>query len=70
MMIPIIFTILTVVGLIVSTFVLAQKRKRKGITGIKSALSSICLFLVAITNLLAYWLNFSGIVSWGLQSPF
>ncbi|WP_230856066.1 hypothetical protein [Lentibacillus populi] len=69
-MIPIIFTILTVVGLIVSTFVLAQKRKRKGITGIKSALSSICLFLVAITNLLAYWLNFSGIVSWGLQSPF
>ncbi|MDL4842361.1 hypothetical protein [Aquibacillus rhizosphaerae] len=32
----------------------------------KSALSPICLYLIAITNLLAYWFDFMGIVSWSM----
>ena len=35
-----------------------------GITGIKSALTSITFFLIAITNILAYWFHFMGLVSW------
>lgn len=41
-----------------------RRRKKAGVTGIKSALTSICLFLLAITNMLAYWFDFMGLFSW------
>ncbi|KOO51414.1 hypothetical protein [Viridibacillus arvi] len=65
-MIPIILSIITIGVLCFSCFIVVRKRKQTGITGIKSALSSICLFLIAITSLLAYWLNFTGILSWAI----
>lgn len=45
-------------------YLVYKKRKNAGLTGVKSALTSICCFLIAILNLLAYWLNFVGIVTW------
>lgn len=33
----------------------------------KSALTPIFLYLVAVVNILAYWLDFIGIVSWTIS---
>lgn len=63
-MVQIILSIILVIALIFSITVVVQKRKRDGIKDIKSALTSICFYLIAITNLLAYWFDFIGIVSW------
>ncbi|WP_237648591.1 hypothetical protein [Sediminibacillus terrae] len=30
----------------------------------KAALTPICFYLIAVTQLLAYWLDFLGIISW------
>ncbi len=60
-----ILSILVLVSLIFSIIYVVRQRKAQGITGLKSALTSICFFLVAITNLLAYWFDFLGIWSWG-----
>lgn len=46
---------------IVSMFITYQKRKKAGVKGLKSALTSICFFSLAILNLFAYWFNFGGI---------
>ncbi len=46
--------------------VVIRKRKRAGATGIKSVLSSICLLLLALTIILAYWFNFIGLFSWSI----
>nr|WP_269412451.1 hypothetical protein [Lentibacillus daqui] len=62
-----ILSVITVIVLIVSLFFAVRKRNRAGITGVKSALSAIFLYLLAVTNLLAYWFNFVGIVSWGIS---
>ena len=63
-MFPIIVTVLSAICLVISIFVVLNKRKSMGITGFKSVLSSICLSLVAIINILAYWFSFLGIFSW------
>jgi len=65
-MIQIIFSIILLLALSFSILVLITKRKRSGITGIKSALTSICFYLVAIINLLAYWFDFMGLLSWSI----
>lgn len=65
-MLPIILTIILIIVLIFSISVVITKRRKAGITGIKTALTSICLYLMAIINLLAYWLNFLGVVSWSI----
>ena len=62
-MMAIILSIVLVITLIVSISIVIEKRKRAGITSIKSLLASICLYLIAIVNLLAYWFNFLGIIS-------
>ncbi|MFG6113687.1 hypothetical protein ACGTN9_00765 [Halobacillus sp. MO56] len=41
-----------------------RKRKRLGITGLKSLLTSISFFMIAIINIFAYWFDFMGIWSW------
>ncbi|WP_083865528.1 hypothetical protein [Neobacillus bataviensis] len=63
-MLPIILSIVLIITLIFSIFVVVEKRKKAGVTGLKSALTSICFFLIAIINLLAYWFNFLGLVVW------
>jgi len=63
-MLPIILSILLIISLFISIYFVVEKRRKAGITGVKSALTSICFFLIAITNLLAYWLDFMGIINW------
>ncbi|WLR42321.1 hypothetical protein LC087_16640 [Bacillus carboniphilus] len=65
-MLPIILSIILVITLFISIVFVIQKRKKAGITGIKSALTPICFFLMAIVNLLAYWFNFLGLLNWAL----
>ncbi|MRH43860.1 hypothetical protein GH741_14550 [Aquibacillus halophilus] len=43
-----------------------KKLQELGTTGIKPILTTICLYLVAILNILAYLLNSFGIISWFL----
>ena len=63
-MLQIILSIILIITLIFSIIVVVRKRKKADITGIKSALTSICFFLIAIINLLAYWFNFMGLFVW------
>jgi CHASE2 domain-containing sensor protein len=63
---PIYLTVLLVVALGAAAAYVYKKRKAAGITGIKSVLTSICFFLISVVNLLAYWFDFLGIISWGL----
>ncbi|WP_404427422.1 hypothetical protein LG296_02790 [Ureibacillus chungkukjangi] len=65
-MLPIILSILLVIALAYSVIMMLQKRKKTGVKGIKPFLSSICLYLISITNLLAYWLDFLGVLSWSI----
>ncbi|AVR00960.1 hypothetical protein OBCHQ24_18805 [Oceanobacillus iheyensis] len=65
-MVHIILTVILIIALIFSVYVMIQKRKKAGVTGIKNAIPSICLYLIAITHLLAYWFHFAGILSWSM----
>ncbi|SES63314.1 hypothetical protein SAMN05216389_101166 [Oceanobacillus limi] len=65
-MLPTFLSIVLIIALIFSISVIIQKRKKAGITGIKSALTSICLCLMAVMNLLAYWFDFMGLLSWSI----
>lgn len=49
--------------LAVSMYIAYQKRKKAGIKGLKSALTSICFFSLAIFNLFAYWFQFGGMLT-------
>ncbi|MGG0740520.1 hypothetical protein [Niallia taxi] len=63
-------TILSIILIFVLAFSITffvKKRKRAGIKGIKSALTSICFYLIGITNLLAYWFNFMGLINWTIS---
>ncbi|MGR9050699.1 hypothetical protein ACQ4XT_18850 [Halobacillus faecis] len=51
-------------ALLVSVSVFIHKRKKAGVKGWKTALTSICFFAIAILNLMAYWLDGLGIISW------
>ncbi|MBM7553464.1 hypothetical protein [Thalassobacillus pellis] len=42
------------------------KRKKAGITGIKSAIPSICFFLIALINFAANTMDLLGSISWFL----
>ncbi|MUV38948.1 hypothetical protein JNUCC1_02820 [Lentibacillus sp. JNUCC-1] len=42
--------------------VIIKKRKKAGVTGIKTALPSICFLFIALINILAFWLNFMGLL--------
>ncbi|WP_102029043.1 hypothetical protein [Salirhabdus sp. Marseille-P4669] len=64
MWIPIILTIILLVAFLISIMALITKRKKARITGFKSALTPICFYLIVITNVLAYWFGWLGIISW------
>lgn len=63
-MLPTILSVILIFSLLISISVMIRKRKQAGITGMKTALTSICFYLIAITNLMAYWFHFLGLVSW------
>lgn len=63
-MIPIILSVITIIVFMFSITLVIKKRKKEGITGIKSALTPICFYLICIINLLAYWFNFVGLLNW------
>lgn len=65
-MLPIILSIILILALIFSITLVVQKRKKAGITGIKTALTPICFYLIGITNLLAYWFDFMGLLNWSI----
>jgi len=66
MFLPIILSIILIIALLFSIRVVMMKRRKAKVRGVKSLLSSICLYFIAITNLFAYWFNFLGIISWTL----
>lgn len=63
----VILSIVLIIVLIFSMYAVVQKRKKAGITGIKSALTPICFYLIGVINLLAYWFNFMGLVNWSIN---
>jgi hypothetical protein len=65
-MLPISLSIILILALIFSITLVVQKRKKAGITGIKTALTPICFYLIGITNLLAYWFDFMGLLNWSI----
>lgn len=65
-MLPDILSITLIVVIVVSIPFVIQKRKQAGLTGIKSALTPICLYLMAIVNLFAYWFDLMGLLTWML----
>lgn len=62
----IVFSIIILIALALSIIYLIRKRKERGVTGFKTALTSICFYLIAVVNLCTYWFNFLGIISWSL----
>ena len=65
---PAILTLLMVIALGFSIKKIIAKRKEASITGWKTLGTSICFFLIAIVNLLAYWVDFIGIISMSLTT--
>ncbi|TXC85670.1 hypothetical protein FS935_20105 [Metabacillus litoralis] len=63
-MIETILSIILFISLFVSIYFTVRKRKKLGIAGFKTSLTSICFFLIAAVNLFGYWFNLLGIGSW------
>lgn len=63
---PTIFTLLMLIAFGFSIKKIITKRKEASITGWKSLGTSLCFFLIAAINLLAYWFDFIGIISLSL----
>ncbi|KXI93641.1 hypothetical protein ACS47_02855 [Bacillus cereus] len=62
-MLNILLMIVFIIFLAVSMYIAYQKRKKAEIKGLKSALTSICFFSLAIFNLFAYWFQFGGMLT-------
>lgn len=67
-MISVVFTIILVIALIFSSTIVIKRWRKTEEKDIKSIFSSICLFLMAVTNILAYWFDFLGIISWSITT--
>ncbi len=59
--------IILTVAFIFAIPVIIRKRKKAGASGIKSALTTICFLLIVLINILAYWFNFIGLLSWSIS---
>ncbi|MCP3027092.1 hypothetical protein [Halobacillus sp. A5] len=63
-MLEAILSIILAVFLVISIAFTVKKRKKLGYKGIKSALTPICFYLIAVMQLFAIWFNLMGIISW------
>jgi hypothetical protein len=48
---------------VITFSVAVRKRKRAGISGLKSTIPSIALFLIVLIHIIAYWFQFFGFFS-------
>lgn len=55
--------IISIVAFIIVIPIIIKKRKKAGISGIKSALTPICFLLIPLINILGYWFNFIGLLT-------
>ncbi|WP_077595991.1 hypothetical protein [Oceanobacillus kimchii] len=62
MVLNVLYIISIVAFIIVISFII-KKRKKAGISGIKSALTPICFLLISLINILGYWFNFIGLLT-------
>ncbi|MBY5231980.1 hypothetical protein ABH61_24810 [Bacillus paranthracis] len=63
-MLNILLMIVFIIFLAVSMYIAYTKKEKKAeIKGLKSALTSICFFSLAIFNLFAYWFQFGGMLT-------
>ncbi|MGP4069886.1 hypothetical protein [Halobacillus sp. B29] len=65
-MVHVVVSIIVVGALVGSVIFTIRKRKKLGYTDFKSALTPICFYLIAVTQLMAYWFDFLGLISWGV----
>ncbi|WP_052158648.1 hypothetical protein [Halobacillus sp. BBL2006] len=63
-MAAILLNVTFIICFLLSVYFFSRRRKKAGITGMKSALTSVCFFLIAIINFSANLFDFLGIVSW------
>ncbi|WP_431802331.1 hypothetical protein [Halobacillus andaensis] len=61
-----ILSVIIAVFLVISIAFTVKKRKKLGYKGIKSGLTPICFYLLAVTQLFAFWFNLLGIINWVL----
>ncbi|MCA0992079.1 hypothetical protein [Pseudalkalibacillus hwajinpoensis] len=62
-MLEIILTMVFAVVFIIGIYVQVTRRKRAGLTGVKSAIAPICFMMSAALNPLGYWFGFLGLIS-------
>ncbi|WP_226659109.1 hypothetical protein [Pseudalkalibacillus hwajinpoensis] len=62
-MIEIVLTIVFVIVFLIGIYVQIKRRKRAGLTGMKSAISPICFMISAALNPVGYWFGFIGLYS-------
>ncbi|SFG57729.1 hypothetical protein SAMN05216353_15820 [Halobacillus alkaliphilus] len=65
-MIHVVITTVVIGALVGSVIFTVRKRKKLGYTDLKSALTPICFYLIAVTQLAAYWFDLLGLISWGV----
>lgn len=60
----VIFSAILIITIMISGTLVVKKRRKMGLTDIKSALTPICFLLIAVVGLFAYWFNIVGLVTW------
>ncbi|MGH2316332.1 hypothetical protein ACRC6Q_01125 [Planococcus sp. SE5232] len=63
---PTIATVFLLIAIGFAVNKIIKKRKESSAADLKSLGTSICFFLIAIVNLLAYWFDIIGIISMSL----
>ncbi|MDE7554194.1 hypothetical protein [Bacillus tropicus] len=63
-MLKVILPFVLIFFLVIAMYMAYQKKKKSGVKGLKSALTSICFFSLAILNMFAYWFHFGGAFTW------
>ncbi|WP_377890532.1 hypothetical protein [Alkalihalobacillus sp. R86527] len=69
-MLSTVMAIVLMVFLVVSIIMVIKKRRKAGQTGLKSALTPICFFAIAIINLFGFLFHSLGVVIWSLNVVF
>lgn len=60
----VILSAILIMTILISGTLVIKKRRKMGLTDIKSALTPICFLLIGIIGLFAYWFNMVGLLTW------